>query len=108
MSELTWYPAAALTDFATQSCVPVIVDDQSLLLVRWHDKFYAFLNNCPHENLPMTGANIEDDELVCPHHGARFCVFTGAVMAPPAFEDLETFSVKLENNKVYIGIKHEF
>lgn len=104
MNEPTWYPAATVADFAMQSCVPVIVDDKSILLVHSHDNFYAFLNNCPHENLPMTGANLEGDELVCPHHGARFCVFNGAVMAPPAFEDLEIFPVKLENNIVYIGI----
>ena len=108
MNEPTWFPAATLQDFATQSCIPVIVDDKALLLVRWQDKFYAFLNNCPHENLPLTGADIEADELICPHHGARFCIFNGTVVAPPAFDDLETFPVKLENNTIHVGVTNEF
>lgn len=108
MNEPKWFPAATLSDFATQSCVSVFVDNKSLLLVCWHDKFYAFLNNCPHDNLPLTGADIENDELICPHHGARFCLFNGAVTAPPAFEDLEVFPVKVDNNTLYIGITDEF
>lgn len=108
MSELIWYKAATLDDFVSHRCVPVWIDDKAILLVHWHNAFYAFENNCPHENLPLTGAEIEGDELICPHHGARFCILNGAVMAPPAFEDLETFPVKLEDKMIYVGINNEF
>jgi len=108
MNELVWHKAAVVSDFAMQPCLPVIIAGHAILLVQWRDHVYAYANNCPHENLPLTGALIEQDELVCPHHGARFCIANGVVMAPPAFEDLETFPVKLENQNIYVGIYNEF
>ncbi len=108
MSNVIWYEAATLDDFSEKTCKPVWIEDKAMLIVYWHEKLYAFLNNCPHENLPLTGATIEDDEIVCPHHGARFCLLNGAVMAPPAFEDLEIFPIKLEYKTIYIGIQDEF
>lgn len=104
MHELSWHVAGKLQDFETQNMLSVIVAEKAILLVKWQDTIYAFANNCPHENLPLTGAEIEADEIICPHHGARFCIKNGAVMAPPAFEDLETFPVKLDNDIIYIGI----
>lgn len=104
MRDLSWHMAAKLQDFKTQDTLSVIIADKAFLLVKWHGTIHAFNNNCPHENLPLTGAEIEGDVIICPHHGARFCIKNGEVMSPPAFEDLETFPVKIDNDIIYIGL----
>ncbi|MGZ8215504.1 MAG: Rieske 2Fe-2S domain-containing protein, partial [Methylosarcina sp.] len=42
------------------------------------------------------------DEIICPRHGARFCVKTGEVKAPPAYEDIASFPVRIENGRVQV------
>lgn len=108
MSLLKWYYAASLDDFGTNVCLSVEVMTHAILLVQQQGELYAYANNCPHENLPLTGCTIEHQEIICPHHGARFSVLTGQVLAPPAFENLETYPIKIEHQRIYIGINDAF
>jgi 3-phenylpropionate/trans-cinnamate dioxygenase ferredoxin subunit len=58
---------------------------------------------CTHDGTVLTSGNpIEGDEIVCPRHGARFCVKTGEALSPPAYEPTATFPVKVEDGKVYV------
>ena len=45
---------------------------------------------------------IQGTLLSCPLHGAVFNLKTGEVMAPPAFEDLQTFKLKIEGTSVSV------
>lgn len=66
-------------------------------------EFYAIEDVCTHDGTVLTSGNsIEGDEIVCPRHGAKFCVRTGAALSPPAYEPTATFPVKVEEGKVYV------
>ena len=58
------------------------------------------------KELIMDGLNpadqINNDRVVCPHHGAEFCIRTGAVLSPPAYEDIATFPVRVEHGTVQV------
>ena len=43
--------------------------------------------------------------IICPRHGARFCIRDGRVLSPPAYEDVETFPVRVEDGMVQVGIE---
>ena len=45
-----------------------------------------------------------DDEIECPMHQGIFNIKTGAVIQDPPCEDLRTYAVKLEDEKIYINI----
>jgi 3-phenylpropionate/trans-cinnamate dioxygenase ferredoxin subunit len=45
---------------------------------------------------------IEGNQIVCPRHGARFCIKTGEALTPPAFEPTATFPVRVENDEVQV------
>lgn len=65
--------------------------------------FHAIEDVCTHDGAMLTnGKPIAGDEVVCPRHGARFCVRTGEALSPPAYEPTATFPVKVEDGKVYI------
>lgn len=69
-------------------------------------EFYAIEDVCTHDGAVMTSGNpIEGDEIVCPRHGARFCVRTGEALSAPAFEPTATFPVKREDDKLYVRDK---
>lgn len=43
----------------------------------------AYVNRCPHNDLPLDGAWIRDGVLTCPHHFWRFDAETGVGMTEP-------------------------
>ena len=46
--------------------------------------FYAIEDVCTHDGGILTGGPVEGDEVVCPRHGARFCVRTGEALGVAA------------------------
>ena len=46
--------------------------------------------------------DVDGDQIECPRHGARFCIRTGEVMAPPAYEPVAKFPVRVENGEVQV------
>jgi 3-phenylpropionate/trans-cinnamate dioxygenase ferredoxin subunit len=50
----------------------------------------------------LTGGEIEGDEIICPRHGARFCLRTGEALTPPAYEPVHVFETKIENGRLWV------
>jgi len=57
---------------------------------------------CTHDGGVLTGGAVKGDQIVCPRHGARFSIKTGAVLSPPAYEDVQTFPVRIEGEIVQL------
>lgn len=99
-----WIEAAAVGDLDDRPIYPVDYNGTSIIVVRIDGEFYALENLCTHDYTPLDDGEIDDDEIVCAHHGARFCVRNGEVTAPPAYEDLRTFPVRVESGKILICV----
>ncbi len=80
----------------------VFVDEVKILLINLNGKIYAIEDLCTHDGGDLAGGEIEGDEIICPRHGARFCITNGEVRTPPAYEDIQSFPTKIENNVVWI------
>ena len=50
----------------------------------------------------LASGEIEGDKIVCPRHGAVFCIRTGEVLEPPAYESVATFPVREEDGRVLV------
>lgn len=64
----------------------------------------AFQDLCTHDGSPFDEGFIENGELECPRHGARFDLKTGRVTRLPATEDIEVFSVRVDGEDVFVSI----
>ncbi len=64
--------------------------------------FYAIEDVCTHDGSEIADGCIIGDDIECPRHGARFCIKTGAVTAPPAYEPIDTFPVMVLDRVVYV------
>jgi 3-phenylpropionate/trans-cinnamate dioxygenase ferredoxin component len=82
----------------------VDIEDDSILLIQLNNAYYAIKNRCTHQDAPLDGGEIEGDEIICPLHGARFCIKTGEATLPPAYEPVETFPTKLEDGVLFVFI----
>lgn len=80
----------------------VEVDGAQVAVFNLEGKLYAIEDVCTHDGGILTGGPIEGDQIVCPRHGARFCIKTGEALTPPAFEPTATFPVRVDNGEVQV------
>ncbi len=66
-------------------------------------QFYAIEDVCTHDGGPLIEGELRGDVIVCPRHGARFDVRTGAVRSLPAFAPVPVFRVKIEGENILIA-----
>ena len=97
-----WTDVAPQADFAVGSWRRVDIDGASIAVFNLDSAYYAIENICTHDGGTLTGGKWECEEIVCPRHGARFSIKTGKVTAPPAYEDVTTFPVRIEDGMVQV------
>ncbi len=99
-----WIDVAAETEIPAGEWKIVWVDDMEVMVINLNGTYYAIEDHCTHDGGVLSdGGEIEGDEIVCPRHGARFCIKSGAVTAPPAYEDIETFDVRVHAGRIEVN-----
>jgi len=79
-------------------------DAGAILVFHRSDGYFAIEDRCSHDGGDIAQGACEGDEIICPRHGARFCIKTGEALTPPAFEDIETFPVRVHEGMVQVDI----
>jgi 3-phenylpropionate/trans-cinnamate dioxygenase ferredoxin subunit len=97
-----WVDVAAIEDFPAGAVRSVEVDGAQVAVFNVDGTCYAIENICPHDGGILTGGTMEGDVVICPRHGARFCIRTGKVLAPPAYEDVVVFPVRIQAGVVQV------
>ncbi len=100
MSE--WVDVAPAEQVLPAHPVHVEVDGTSIAVFKLDGAFYAIEDVCTHDGGKLTGGCVENDEIVCPRHGARFSIRTGEALSAPAYEPTATFPVRVENGMVQV------
>jgi 3-phenylpropionate/trans-cinnamate dioxygenase ferredoxin subunit len=65
-------------------------------------EFYAIDDLCTHDGGELAGGAVEDHMVICPRHGARFCLRTGAALTPPAYEPVRTYATRVVDGFVEV------
>ena len=97
-----WIDVAAEGELPPGAWRTVDVDGADVAVFNVDGRYYAIENVCTHDGGILTGGPIEGDVIVCPRHGARFSIPTGEVLAPPAYEDVPTFPVRVVDGMVQV------
>ena len=90
------------TDIELNHSVSVNVKGKNILICNTEEGFFAVQDMCTHALILLCGGLIQGTLISCPLHGAVFNLKTGEVMAPPAFEDLDTFMLKIEGTSISV------
>lgn len=77
---------------------------KSIVLFNLAGKLFAIADLCSHDNGPVGDGEIEENEIVCPRHGARFNIHTGKASSLPALIDIPVYPVRIVDGMVQIGI----
>ncbi len=103
-----WIDVGAIAALEAGGRLETEVDDLPVTVVRVGGQLYAFEDRCTHDDAPLTGGELEanpgdcEAAVVCPHHGARFCLRTGAALTPPAYEPIRVFAVRNREGRLEI------
>lgn len=97
-----WLDVAALEDLPPGAYEIVETDDAVLAVFNVEGDFFAIEDICTHDGEELTGGPVDGDQIICPRHGARFCLRTGKALTPPAYEDLPTFPVRVRDGRVEV------
>lgn len=99
-----WLDVVAETALAVGEHLVVDVDGVDVAVFRLADGFYAIEDVCTHDGTEIASGELEGDEIVCPRHGARFCLKTGAVKCAPAYEDIASYVVRVVDGRLQVAI----
>lgn len=97
-----WQRVAGVAALAPGDHVVVDVDGASVVVVNLNGEFFAIEDVCTHDGGILTGGAIEGDVIVCPRHGAKFCIRTGEALTAPAYEPTAKFPVKVEGGEIFV------
>ncbi len=93
---------AKISDLAPGEKILVEYDDEDVGLFNLDGEFYAISDICTHDDGPLVEGELEGECIVCPRHGARFNLKTGA-QTMPAFSPVPRFDVKIEGDNILIA-----
>lgn len=100
MSE--WVSVAKTTEVIEGIPVHFEIDGAKIVLFKLAQQFYAIENMCTHDGGELSGGCVENDQIICPRHGARFSIKTGEALSAPAYEPVATFPVRIEDDMVQV------
>lgn len=83
------------------------IEDRHIAVYRLDDGYYAIEDICTHDGGPLAEGEIEGDVVVCPRHGARFSIRTGAALSFPAVTPVDRYPVRVEGDDLLVGIPEE-
>jgi 3-phenylpropionate/trans-cinnamate dioxygenase ferredoxin subunit len=83
------------------------VEDRHIAIYRLDDGFHAIDDICTHDGGPLAEGEIEDDVVICPRHGARFSIRTGAALSLPAITPVDTYPVRVDGDDLLVGLPEE-
>ena len=79
-------------ELAGGGCKLVTVNGADVAVFRRQDRLYAIQNRCPHEGGGLGGGTLDGEDVICPLHGYRFNLETGACSTDPALR-AKTFAL---------------
>ena len=99
---MRWIDAGPAADLADGQAISLAVGRRQIALARSGDEFFAIEDLCTHDGAELTGGSIEGAEIICPRHGARFCLRTGQALTPPAYEAVQVFETKITDGRLWV------
>lgn len=102
-----WMKVASAADFPIGERRVLEVEGVRVVVFHLEDGFFAIEDVCTHDGGELASGKLDCAdagrcEIVCPRHGARFDVRTGAVTTPPAYEPVPALSTRMADGWVEV------
>lgn len=100
-----WVRVADIGACANDGCVlRVEAGREEIVLARSGGEIFALEDRCSHEDYPLSDGELEDGQIECIYHGARFDLRTGKAVRLPAVRPVRTFPVEIRDGGVFVEV----
>jgi len=102
-SQLEFIEIAPLDQLPVGERLFVEVGGRSIVIFNLAGKLFAIGDVCSHDNGPVGDGDIDQMEIICPRHGARFDIHTGKATSLPAIVDIPAYPLRINNEMIELG-----
>lgn len=99
-----WHDVTADGDIVPGGFALLETDDLTAAVFNVDGALYAIEDVCTHDGAELAGGPVVGDQVVCPRHGARFCLRTGRALTPPAYAAVQTFPVRVHEGRIEVEL----
>lgn len=97
-----WVNVGSVEEIPSGQYKTIDINDVLIAVFNVAGTFHAIEDVCTHDGGILTGGIINGKVITCPRHGAQFDILTGEVLAPPAYEPVATFPVRVHEGMVQV------
>ena len=97
-------PVIKAADVPVDWMVAVDVNGSRITVANIAGTYYAFDDECTHEQCSLAEGDLAGTTVTCMCHGAEFDVRSGAVLAPPAVVPIRVYRTRVEGDALHIEI----
>ncbi|MGH9549436.1 MAG: Rieske (2Fe-2S) protein [Terriglobales bacterium] len=92
---------AKMEDLPEGRATVVEVGGKRLAVCRVEGSVFAIDDLCTHDGGPLGEGELEDHQIECPRHGARFDIRTGKALCLPAILPVHSYKIEIRNDEVW-------
>ena len=100
-----WIDVLAIDAVPEDDVIGIDVAGKSIAMYQVAGEIYATNNMCSHGNARLCDGFLEGHEIECPLHQGKFDIRNGKALCAPLTEDIKTYPVKIEGNRVFVDIQ---
>ena len=98
-------PVCKVTDVPDPGKAVFEVEERFIVLFHLDGEWHALDDACTHDGGPLGEGIIDGFQIICPRHGARFDIRTGAALTMPAVAATPCHEVKIEGEQVFVRLR---
>tara|TARA_A100001037_G_scaffold306693_1_gene354149 strand:+ start:42992 stop:43297 length:306 start_codon:yes stop_codon:yes gene_type:complete len=80
------------------------INDKEIIIFNINNHLFAIDNNCSHDEASLENGTLDEYEIECPMHGAKFDVRTGEVTCLPAVSEIKTYKIEIIDDFIMLEI----
>ena len=103
--DIDYILAVRAEDIPLGTCKSIELNGRNVVIAHLEDGFHAVENRCSHAASPLDCSRVlKGGQILCPLHGARFDLRSGAAKTAPAFRPIPTYRVRIIDGRVEVAV----
>lgn len=101
---MSWIKITEAENIPVREGRSVQIGNEDIAIFNLGDRFAAIDNRCPHNGGPLCDGIVAGAAVVCPLHGWKVCLDTGAILKPQVPVCVEIYPTRVEHGVILVDV----